>query len=85
MATEPRIIHDGMTQYAICWKLTNLKYDQFEELWSVLMDNQVDCFVEHTDFDDYSFVHLGHMKDFTIRFKSKTVREHAKTLITIMK
>lgn len=85
MATESRIVNDGLTQYAICWKLTNVTYDHFENLWSVLMDNQIDCFVEHTDFDDYSFVHLGHSRDFTIRFKSKTVREQAQTLTTIMK
>ena len=85
MATEKRINIDGLTQYAICWSLKNIKYDQWENLWSVLMDNEIDCFVEHTDFDDYSFVHLGDNRDFTIRFKSKTVRELAKSLITIMK
>ncbi|MCK9529442.1 MAG: hypothetical protein M0R77_02565 [Gammaproteobacteria bacterium] len=85
MATENRINHDSLTQYAICWSVKNITCDQWENLWSVLMDNQIDCFVEHTDFDDYSFVHLGHNKDFTIRFRSKTVREHAQTLTTLMK
>ena len=85
MATEKRINYDGMTQYAICWPLKNITCDQWENLWSVLMDNNIDCYVEHTDFHDYGFVHLNHNKDFIIRFKSKSVRELAQSLITIMK
>lgn len=85
MAAEHRIVTEKFTQYAIKWRIS-LTHPQFEQMWSTLMDNQIDCFVNRYYIDeDYDWKLADAQRSIDIYFKSATARTMAQSLITITK